>query len=274
MLASETQTQPTVDHRAHCAFVLHGLNTNPRRMDSLAHLTESLGYRTSVGILSGHEVNKPSSSDQTSTSSSNSTTAEKWQNEFRSQWSAAVQPCLEKFSERVLIAYSLGALTGLSVFDGGANLPLPTRMILIAPALLLRKKTVFVRALSWLPFGSLPSMNHPDYRARPWTPLSDYRALFSLRDSWEADAWKVTGTTSTLVILSPEDELVDSQGLADQVAQKSMNRWTILWLSNSFSKLIPHYHHLMIDEKSFGQQSWDTFTEQASRFLKGDFVSQ
>lgn len=261
-MLSVPPTSESADHHNRCAFVMHGLNTHPQKMSDLANLAGKLGFGTSVGILSGHHPEGKKEQDDL-------VSAEKWRQEFKEQWSNAVSECKGAADERLFIAYSLGAVTGMSVFDQDSSLELPTKMILISPALALRKKTILIRALSWLPFGSLPSINHPDYRARPSTPLKNYDALFKIHDGWKKFQWKATSQIPTLLVLSPEDELVDSQHLEQTLKQRQQTAWQIHWLSNENSTLKPRYYHLIIDEMSQGKQQWDSFTGAAVRFVGG-----
>lgn len=244
-----------------CAFVLHGLNTNPQRMTDLAQLMEGLGYKSRVGVLSGHEKTPADVSGRT-------VSAEVWLNDFREQWQLANEGCESEQAQRIFVGYSLGALTGMSVFDQPSEKSLkPTKMILLAPALMLRKKTLLIRSISWLPFGSLPSVNHPDYRARAWTSLKSYDALFTLHDQWRPQRWSQTQRIPTLVVLAPQDELVDSEGLDAELQQRAFTLWTRYWINNDSSKLKPRYRHLIIDQLSLGTEQWQKFTEHVGRFM-------
>lgn len=263
-ISATASAESNVPHvRERCAFVLHGLNTNPSRMNDLAELTRQAGFKATAGVLTGHApIIEPEREKNI--------TAELWKKEFLTQWNAAVSTCRAKKDERLFVGYSLGALTGLNVFDTSRDAILPTKMILISPALALRKKTVLIRLLSRIPFGSIPSLNHPDYRARDNTPLRNYRALFDLHDEWTEFAMTHTGAVGTFVVLSPDDELVDSQSAEKIVKEKDLKQWTIHRLNNSASQLKPKYHHLIIDRRSQGQQEWERFSSEATKFLSQD----
>ena len=243
-----------------CAFVIHGLNTNPERMDELARLAQNAGFTTTLGRLSGHD-------NQQKDESNHSISAENWQKEFSIQWASATKKCALQNDQRLLIGYSLGALLGLSLFDGSAPIDMPTKMILIAPALVLQGKTNLIRAISFLPFGGLPSANHPDYRARAWTPFSEYSALFKLTDEWKRNAWKKTNQVPTMVVLEADDELVDSKKIESQIKERQMTQWEPIWISNQSSQLRPKYHHLIIDERSQGSDQWKKFSGWVMNFL-------
>lgn len=257
--APKPPENPRVEHR--CAFVLHGLNAHPARMSDIAKLLESLGYKTTNGTLTGHAPN-------TTQSDIEKISAERWKKDFREQWHSANKDCETQSSERVFVGFSLGALTGMNLFDSGEEKLLPSKMILLAPALALRKKTLLIRTVSWLPFGALPSLNHPDYRVSASTTLSSYDALFKLHDTWQNWAWRKTSFISTLLFLAPEDELVNSEKIEQEIRQRKLDDWTLSWISNSASKLKPNYHHLIIDERSQGTEEWQKFTALTKTFLQ------
>jgi esterase/lipase len=243
-----------------CALIMHGLNTNPERMSDIAALLDANNFKTLIGRLTGHDKkhlpNEVISSEQ-------------WKTDFMSQWKEATSECSGEKQQRVFVGYSLGALTALTSFDTDKGLQLPTKMILFSPAITFRFSVNAIRALSWLPFGSLPSVNHPDYRARPWTSLKSYKALFQLHDEWYSSRWKNTSKIPTLVVLSAKDELVDSQQLAEEIVSLQQRTWAVQWVSNEKSELRPRYHHLMIDRVSLGHLAWQNLSGTMTQFLRG-----
>lgn len=228
-----------------CAFVLHGLNTKPSKMSTIADVLKPHSQRVALGSLSGHSSD-PGANKEISASI--------WKSEFVQQWQNAMTGCEGQSDERVFVGYSLGALVALTLLDERTPMPIPTRLILIAPALELRKKVLFIKALSWLRFGSLPSLNHTDYRANGWTSFAAYNALFELNKSWKQSAKDVSKSIPTVIFLAKDDELVDSQSIAEKT--KEHQQWTVVWLDNRASQLNPKYHHLMLDEASLGADSW------------------
>ncbi|MBM3383170.1 MAG: hypothetical protein FJY29_12135 [Betaproteobacteria bacterium] len=252
------QTTPAMHAKQACAFVLHGLNTNPERMGELAALIEQQKFQTTVGQLAGH----------TNTAADDkSISAIHWKSEFIEQWNRATEKCRGKNDERLFVGYSLGALAGMNVFDSQTQLPLPTQMILLSPALSFRYKVLVIRSIAWLPFGSLPSLNHPDYRARNTTPLKSYNSLFDLHDEWRTASWNTTASIPTTVVLSEKDELVDSQTLAKTIVNKSLSLWKVLWLSNDDATLTPRYYHLMIDQRSMGTVAWNILKDSLEKSI-------
>lgn len=244
-----------------CALVMHGLNTNPRKMSDIAAFLNAQNIATQIGELTGHNSERRPNEVISS---------EQWKSDFSSQWTEATSVCSGEKQQRIFVGYSLGALTALRFFDATENLPLPTKMILFSPAISFRFSVNAIRALSWLPFGSLPSVNHPDYRARPWTSLQSYKALFQLHDEWYGSRWKNTSKIPTLVILSAKDELVNSQQLAEKIVSLPHRTWTIQWVSNEKSELRPKYHHLIIDKVSVGDLAWHGLSETMTKFLQNE----
>lgn len=264
-LANISGQPPAAQQTSRCALVLHGLNTDPDKMIELAQFSEKFGYKTRLGVLTGHHTRETAEDSQKKIS------AEQWQNDFTLDWAQAIQNCIADTSERLFIGYSLGALAALNYFDQDETKLLPTKMILIAPALAFRKKTALIRMLTWLPFGAIPSFNHPDYRAQAWTSLASYKALFELNAAWQKIAWQRIGKIPTLVVLAAQDELVDSQAVENEIRAHAADTWKSIWLSNEDSELHPRYFHLMIDSKSIGNAMWQKFTSDAANFLKKDF---
>lgn len=246
-----------------CAFVLHGLNTQPERMKALKEVVARHSESTSMGILSGHSAIPQPNED---------ISARQWQREFLNQWQDAISGCGGAEDERIFVGYSLGALVALSLLDGQPPVTPPTHMVLIAPALKLRKKVAFVKAISWLPFGALPSLNHKDYRARDWTSLAAYDALFKLNNTWQKTPWHLSKSVPTLVFLAERDELVDSQQIANSIA--AFPQWKSIWLSNDRATLRPKYHHLMLDEASVGKKSWEVMKEKINELLTMKYGNQ
>ena len=258
MHTAPLQTENALYTKQSCAYVLHGLNTNPTRMEDLAELLRKKNFQTTLGTLSGHSK----------TASQNEIiSAARWQSEFIEQWTKATTPCQSKQDQRLFVGYSLGALTAMNIFDSQTSIPFPTNLILLSPALSFRPVVALIRGIAWLPFGSLPSLNHPDYRARNMTPLKSYSALFKLHAGWRNFAWSRTASIPTLVVLSENDELVDSQGIAKELAERKLEHWKILWLHNDDAPLRPRYHHLMIDQKSMGARAWKMLEESLANAL-------
>ncbi len=253
-----THTPPALHASQSCAYVLHGLNTNPMRMEDLADLFREKKFQTTIGTLSGHSKTKAQDEN---------ISAERWKSEFIEQWNKSTEKCQNKDDKRLFVGYSLGALTAMNVFDSQTNVTLPTAMVLLSPALSFRHIVALIRSIAWLPFGSLPSLNHPDYRARNMTPLRSYNALFELHSDWRNFAWNNTTSIPTLVVLSQKDELVDSKGLAQDIEKRKLERWKILWLTNDDALLRPRYYHLMIDQMSMGASAWNLLKENLAHSL-------
>jgi len=249
------QTEQRVQPQT-CAWILHGLNTHPKKMSALRDYLSKHSSSASIGVLSGHHPEA---------AAHEKITAANWKSEFSSQWKDAVSQCNHSSDRRIFAGYSLGALVALSLLDGASDIPAPTHMVLIAPALKLRKKVNLVKALSWLPFGALPSLNHEEYRARSWTTLSAYDALFDLNKNWQQNSWKFSKKIPTVMFLARQDELVDSQTIAHDV--ENFSHWKTVWISNEKSRLKPAYHHLMLDEASVGKDSWTRIQQEIDLLL-------
>lgn len=251
-------SSPSMHHNK-CALVIHGLNTNPNKMEQLASVVRNLDYKAKLAILAGHRGNLENDKD---------VSAARWQTEFTEQWRESITDCRSEHDERILIGYSLGALVAMNAFDSKETKPPPTKMVLIAPALELRYFVSVLKIISWIPGLKIPSLNNPEYRAQSYTSMRAYDALFQIHDEWQKSKWKNTGAISTIVALSSKDELVDSKHLSKKINEIKSKNWKTIWLDNQESKIKPKYHHLIIDEESLGSKSWNIFTEEIKNHLK------
>ena len=242
-----------------CALVIHGLNTKPDKMKNIADLLREQNFKTELAVLSGHSEDHERNSV---------ISKQVWENEFRAQWNSSTKTCQSDTDSRVLIGYSLGALVALHHFDTLETKPLPTKMILLAPAISLRSYVNSIRLFSWLPWLKIPSLNHADYRAQEYTPVRAYSALFQIHDIWQKKRFTQTEKVSTLVVLSERDELIDSQEVNERIKQLKENLWKVIWVNNDETKLTTKYHHLIIDKESLGEISWNELTEEIKNHLK------
>ena len=241
-------------------LLVHGLNLKPSRMDSLAELIRKQGYEVLRLALSGHhgdleEFKKVS--------------AEQWLGE------AAAGYCLGLNRSRVLgkpllfVGFSLGGLLGETLLNTSFEPPVAfEKVVLIAPAISVRARSHLVRALRVL--GSsyvVSSGNSEAYRAGPGTPIAAYDATFDLISELSASGF-ARSNVPTIVFLAPEDELVDSSGVAEIREKFALTRWKLIYVSNAESVLPGKRHHLFIDESSAGPRQWNEMSGQITRFLR------
>lgn len=229
-------------------FVLlaHGLNLKPSRMiplaETLCHPSSGLACR--ILEFQGHEEDVPSQMRQVS--------AQSWKNTLLTE----IRSLQELAQGRPVhfLGFSLGALVGAWGLQQFEVSPFQ-KVALIAPPLETRG---YVRLAALLPgpgSWTLPSKNHPEYRANDRTSLAAYRALFEIQDQVR-DGNPLRLNINALVWLSPKDELVSLKKLVKKASLAGWNHWSIEQVRSVEPTLRPIYHHLMIDEPSMGTQAW------------------
>jgi alpha-beta hydrolase superfamily lysophospholipase len=160
------------------------------------------------------------------------------------------------------LGFSLGALLGVHYI---ARHPFHQfkKCILMAPATHTKIYTIIPAMLaSIFPTGSLPSFNLKNYRERPRTTLAEYKKMNSLQKEINNSLKKNDLNIATLLITTPEDELVASSKLTKFAATNKL--WKTLSITNKESLLPKTYHHLMIDSDSIGLKEWEKMLQSLS----------
>jgi pimeloyl-ACP methyl ester carboxylesterase len=232
-------------------LIAHGLNLKPSRMlplaQTLCHASEGQtprGLACRILVLQGHEEDSPSQMRQVS--------AQSWKNTIL----AEIRALQAIAGERPIhfLGFSLGALVGAWGLQQFEESPFQ-KMALIAPPLETRG---YVRLAALIPgpgSWTLPSKNHPEYRANDRTSLAAYRALFEIQDEVRSGN-PLRLNIDTRVWVSPKDELVSAKKLAKKAASAGWTQWSIQNVGSIEPTLRPTYHHLLIDEASMGHEAW------------------
>jgi esterase/lipase len=229
-------------------LLVHGLNTNPQKMLSLAKELNQDGQVVVLVSLTGHHGDSAAFGH---------VTPDIWLNDLEEGFHQAEAAASQYRLPLNFVGYSLGAAVGIDLiiqrhvhFD---------RMILLAPALQLRKTSGFVRALDILgPQFVVPSFSPKEYRANSGTTMAAYDSLFSIgRRIRRAGAANFhQANVPTLILIDPADELVSPVGLHQFVEQHHLSKWKIQDVSNNEATVRPKYHHLIIDQASLGSREW------------------
>ncbi|MEM7340583.1 MAG: alpha/beta hydrolase [Actinomycetota bacterium] len=229
------------------AIVVHGLNTKASLMDELIE----------VLVAGGHHCARVSLYGSGGVSAGNGAPVrERW----REIYASACDEAATRFPTLPLtgVAFSLGSLITLDYLGRD-----PTRsfksLVLLAPPLSLRPVAQLVRYLVPLSRTGLrlPSAAPKSVRQRWATPLSEYSALLDLA----SDVGRVADgprlrQTPCLVMVSPNDELVDAAGVSRWVEAHGLGaRWTTTAVMERRS-ITPSRRHLIVTEASIGAEAW------------------
>ncbi|MBT6324466.1 MAG: hypothetical protein HOJ35_00715 [Bdellovibrionales bacterium] len=229
--------------------LIHGLNNKPSSMNPLAKMSNEQGFDVLRVALEGHrgaddEIKK--------------ITQEKWQSTMYLSYCHARKVAQKKKVPLYFIGNSLGALTNLELMINQTKTKVDYKaMILFAPAISLRPYVYLIKALKFLgPDFLIPSWTPKDYRSNDGTSNSAYNALFTNISKIEKSPWDKISKVPTLVIIDPDDELIDLDDIQDLIKTKKMNNWEILKISNKKTLLKETYHHLIIDPLTVGKEEW------------------
>jgi esterase/lipase len=235
-------------------LVLHGLNLKPEKMIPLSESLNDNSYHILNGKLTGHNGTE---------AEFRRVTRDVWLKDMKLIYFEAYNFAKKENLPLYFVGYSLGALLGLDFanqnFPEIKNNPaLFQKSVLLAPAISLNLKTKLIKLITYLPFDIiLPSVARDDYRANiGGTPIAGYTALFES----EAHLNKIgiTAKEPTLIIMDPEDELVNYDGILHIIEKNHLKNWSILNVNNQNSKMTEgKYHHLVIDSLSVGTQEWN-----------------
>jgi alpha-beta hydrolase superfamily lysophospholipase len=232
--------------------MIHGLNVNPEKMDSLIDLLNSRGAACLRLSLAGHHDDLDARPG---------ITREVWLKEARHAYVEARKRADEWGVPIEFVGYSLGGALNIDLMANDPEIVRYDRMALLAPAIEYNAPEGLIDVMSGL-FGlgaGLPSLNNPSYRSNPSTSFSMYLSLFdSAHHAQRALPGRVN--VPTLVMIDPDDELVNFQGTKRWIQSQSLTEWQLIPVSNLESKLKPKYHHLIIDEPAVGAREWERMT--------------
>jgi alpha-beta hydrolase superfamily lysophospholipase len=253
------------------ALVIHGLNLKPDKMDSIITLLTQFDIDVLKMSLSGHGKNYTpklhSGTGRARMETFKRVSFRLWREETYKAYDIAEKMSREKSVPLFLVGYSLGGLMGVDLFATWSAAYF-NRMVLLAPALNLH--ILYYAAKFLLPFPKLviPSFSPASYRANFGTPVAAYRALFETIEHLHQNMTSKLNVP-TIVIIDPKDELVPYQRLEKTIKSRNFDHWKFHLLKKSVkdAKKIPH--HLIIDESTAGNDSWNKMKHLIIRHLLG-----
>lgn len=222
--------------------IFHGLNNNPQGFDPIVYHFQNLGYETEMIILPCHGKDRTEARN------------EKEASRVFDQSMKALEG-----QEYVAIAFSHGALY-LQLWMEKNLAYKPKRQVLLAPALFIRRQSLIVKVLSVLP-GSIQIMSLQPKVFRRYNTLSarEYNILVQGILTWQG--LKAHFKVPTLVMIDPQDELVDAQKIKSEFPDTQL--WNRPLLEKGRGS-----HHIMFHPDYFSPDEWKIFTDQIDSFFK------
>ncbi len=258
--STEYTIYPSANPARAVAIVIHGLNNSPEVMLPLISVLTSNNITVLNLTLSGHEKDP---------ALKHNATPEAWFNNLKEAYSYM------RSTFKDLPIYNLSFSTGSAVttyFLENEHAAAFDKMIFLAPALSLRTMHYPLRLLT--PLGTfnlgLPSFMPSRYLRFRFPSLNSYGALFSTVDRIEhLSQSERIGSFPTQIFISPEDEFVSFHGLKDWVHTNKLTNWSISEIENAQGLSIG-IKHLIIDQSSMGQASWDSLVTKILSFVGGN----
>lgn len=250
------------------ALVVHGLNLKPNEMRFLVeHLTEA-GIEVIVLTLRGHGENFAPVAGQREHAARVQTFAEVTHREWMEEVYAAYQiarlrsECMEK--PLFLSGFSLGGLLLCELLmaypDTHAD-----RMLLLAPALRLRRTSRIVRWLFPFPKLGIPSLAPRRYQSNWVTTVAGYRAMFVVMsdlDEHLRGPYRAHLNLPTLVLMHEWDELVSYHGIQRLIQEHLLDQWRLIGVDKGGdSKVLSN--HPVFDPVAVGTAPWTDMMELA-----------
>ncbi len=225
-------------------LIVHGLNLNPEKMETLGNYYKSQSLSPLYVKLTGHTKN--SNWDQVD--------KDRWIKDFYLPLCQAHLNSKELKVPMYAIGYSLGAVVIQNAIE---KFKAPFKSVTyIAPAFKTRWYTSFINILFKLGFEfNLPSGNFVEYRAKANTGLKAYKAMWEIEQSLE-----YKDTIPKLVMMDKRDELVDFYSTRELC--QSWKGCKFVEISSKPTKNEKSIYHLAIDPATLGQKTWKKLTSK------------
>jgi esterase/lipase len=241
------------------ALVIHGLNLQPEKMESIiALLTHSCIDVLNLS-LRGHGKNYTQKANVDGSNARmeafKTVSYEYWIKEAHRAYGLAGKRSLEKQVPLFLIGFSLGGLMGATLFASYPDVYF-NRMVLLAPALHIYKIYYLAKLLTPFPRLVIPSFFIKSYCSNRGTPMAGYIALFEGIEHFNKNmAPKLN--VPTIIFINKQDELVSYRRLKRIIKIGGLHQWKLHPVEKNTTGAKEKMHHLIIDESSIGKDAWN-----------------
>jgi esterase/lipase len=241
------------------ALVIHGLNLQPDKMESIIALLTHSGLDVLNLSLRGHGKNYVQKANVDSSRARMETfktvSYELWIKETYRAYGLAGNRSREKQVPLFLIGFSLGGLMGATLFASYPEVYFD-RMVLLTPALYVHKIYYLAKILSPFPRLVIPSFLIKSYCSNRGTPVAGYNALFEAIEHLKKNITAKLNVP-TLILIDTRDELVSYRRLKRIIKHGKLHRWRLHPVKKDTTGVKEKMHHLIIDESSIGKDAWN-----------------
>ena len=240
------------------ALVIHGLNFQPDKMESIIALITHSCIDVLNLSLRGHGKNytqKANVDDSRARMETFKTVSYKlWIKETYRAYNLAGKRSREKQVPLFLIGFSLGGLMGADLFASYSDVYF-NRMILLAPSLHIYKIYYLAKLLFPFPRLVIPSFFIKSYCSNRGTPVAAYNALFEGIEHFNKNMTQKLNVP-TLIFTDTRDELVSYGRLKRIIKDRGLHQWRLHPVKKTTMGAKEKMHHLIIDESSIGKDAW------------------
>lgn len=246
-------------------LVVHGLNLRPTAMNDIASHLQNADMDVLTISLSGHAVELDEDSRLVQFREADFSV---WQADVARGVALAHARATETQLPLYMVGFSLGGLLSADYVSRQAPLDdiQVDRMVLFAPAIVLRWSSYALMPFQVFPDVFLPSVAPELYRANNYAPASAYLTLYDgvrlFRESVQQSL-----NVPTLLFMNPRDELVSDNGLQDFIEDFGLDRWQYIEVQKSAGAGAT-LDHLIIGPHSLGEESWRQVSDQMVDFLE------
>ncbi len=248
------------------ALVIHGLNLQPAKMQSIISTLTAAGIEVLGVALRGHGDNFSHragvAKDRARLEAFKAVSYPLWFNEAYLAYTAVQKRAADKKVPLFFVGFSLGGLVGLDLFAGQAEVRYD-RMVLFAPAIKLRAVHYLARLFSPFPRMVIPSLAPDDYLSnKQGTPVAAYNALFEGLRQFENHASPEINIP-TLIFIDPDDEFIPLGSLRAFIEKEKLDRWKLYSVEKEAAADQGFFHHYIVDEDSTGKTVWQEMMKTA-----------
>ena len=255
------------------ALVIHGLNGRPGKMEPIITQMAKAGIDCLNLSLRGHGTNysdlKDAESDKARMAAFKSVSYPLWKSEAYDAYQLVKKKCNLYGAPMFFVGFSMGGLLGVDLFTSNSNVRF-NKMVLFAPAIKMRQRNYFLKIFSFFPKLVIPSMAHRSYLANSGTPMAAYNALFDMYQHFENHPDPKINVP-TVVFIDKHDELISFSGLQNMVRDQKLDRWEIHSVEKDKTATKVKMHHLIIDEASVGEKTWQKIVDITIAHLSAEF---
>ena len=241
------------------ALVIHGLNLQPEKMESIISLLTHSCIDVLNLSLRGHGKNYIQKANVDGSNARmeafKTVSYEYWIKEAHRAYGIAGKRSLEKQVPLFLIGFSLGGLMGATLFASYPDVYF-NRMVLLAPALHIYKIYYLAKLLTPFPRLVIPSFFIKSYCSNRGTPMAGYIALLEGIEHFNKNmAQKLN--VPTIIFIDKQDELVSYRRLKRIIKIGGLHQWKLHPVEKNTPGAKEKMHHLIIDESSIGKDAWN-----------------